>query len=270
MVAAVVGQHPLGQRQVGEQVGVVRRDQQVPHVAVRLALEARGVRQQPPDGRAAVRGHVQVRRDRVVQVQQAVVAGLHDQYGGERLGDRADPEPAVRVQRMPGVARVADGAGPEAAVGAVQRDRERGNPGVGLHPAHRALQALLWRHRDTIGPSGRAAEDVRVHVEDLLAAVGAAVEDQPEAVGEQPLGLGDRGGRGQHVGGGLRVRVRHGGHVLVMRLGNHQDVHGRLRVDVAEGERGVGLVHDGRGDFSGDDAAEQAVVVHPEDPRVTS
>ena len=56
--------------------------------------------------------------------------------------------------------------------------------------------------------------------------------------------------------------------VAVVRLGDHQDVRRGLRVDVAEGQRGGGLVHDGRGDLSGDDAAEQAVVVHAEDPRV--
>ena len=70
------------------------------------------------------------------------------------------------------------------------------------------------------------------------------------------------------AGGAGRIVLGERDHVGMMFLGDHQDVHPGLRVDVAEGERGVGLVHDRGRDLAGDDAAEQAVVVHPHDLRV--
>ena len=53
----------------------------------------------PAHGQLAVCGHVEVRRQRVVEVEETVVAGLQHQDGGERLGDRADPEPAGGAER---------------------------------------------------------------------------------------------------------------------------------------------------------------------------
>jgi hypothetical protein len=151
VVAAVVGQHPLDPGQVGEQGGRVRRDQRVPHVAVRFALEAGRVREHPADGGVAVRGHVQVLADRVVEVEQPVVARLHHERGGERLGDRADPEAGVGAERMAGRAGGADRTGPEVAVGPVQRHREGGDATGGLRLADRPFVPCMRAHRSIVG-----------------------------------------------------------------------------------------------------------------------
>jgi hypothetical protein len=58
------------------------------------------------------------------------------------------------------------------------------------------------------------------------------------------------------VGGGERADVR------VVRLGNDEDVGGRDRVQVAEGERELVLADHGRRDLAGHDSAEEAVVGH--------
>src|SRR5204862_7633331 len=74
-------------------------------------------------------------------------AALHDQYRGERLRHRPEPEPGVR----PGP----DLVGPQWTVGAVQRDRQRRDAPVRLGALREPLIAVQWiGHRQTIGPSG--------------------------------------------------------------------------------------------------------------------
>ena len=62
-----------------------------PDVAWDLALQARGVGEHPPDGRSALSRLRHVQRDGIVQLQQAIVAELHDRNGRDQLGDRSDP-----------------------------------------------------------------------------------------------------------------------------------------------------------------------------------
>ena len=63
---------------------------------MRLALQARGVREQPAD-RRRVRRALDVPVERVLEVELARVAQLHDRRGRERLRDRADA--VLRVRR---------------------------------------------------------------------------------------------------------------------------------------------------------------------------
>ncbi len=105
-----------------------------------------------------------------------------------------------------------------------------------------------------------ATEYMDVEMFDSLAAVGAGVDDEAVAAFEV-LGAGDFPGCGeklaeQHGIFGQSVGV--GGDVA---LRDDEHVHGRLGVDVGEGER-VGIVVQARdGNFTGDDLAEQAVRV---------
>jgi len=82
------------------------------------------VRQQPPYRELAVPGQVKVPADRVVEVEQPVVAALHDQYRGERLRHRPEPEPGVRPDP--------DLVCPQWTVGAVQCDGQRRDAPVRL------------------------------------------------------------------------------------------------------------------------------------------
>src|SRR6185312_541528 len=99
--------------------------------------------EQPRDGDLAVRGHRQMPADRVVQIEQAVVAALHHQHGGERLGDRADAEPGVGVG--------ADLERPQWTVGAVHGDRHGRDTPVALRQPD---LPLVGPHGESIGPSG--------------------------------------------------------------------------------------------------------------------
>lgn len=104
-----------------------------------------------------------------------------------------------------------------------------------------------------------AAEHVGVRVPDGLAGAAAGVEDGAVAV--QLLVVGDGLGLAQHVGGELRGLGGEGGGVLVVRLGDHQDMGGGLGVDVPERDGGVRLADDRRGNLPCDDLAEQTVVL---------
>ena len=109
-VAVVVApsrrQDSLGLLETGQQVVDRRAAQALPDVADRLALQAGQVREHPAHGQVRVPGARQVLVEGVVEVEQAVVAALHDQHGGEGLGDRADPELRVRVGTAVGVVGV--------------------------------------------------------------------------------------------------------------------------------------------------------------------
>ena len=66
-----------------------------PGVVVRLALKPRGVRKQPAQ-RRGVGGSLDVRVERVLEIELPVVAQLHDRRRGEGLRDRADAVLRVR------------------------------------------------------------------------------------------------------------------------------------------------------------------------------
>ena len=96
-----------------------------------------------------------------------------------------------------------------------------------------------------------------MQVHDGLAGGGARVHDAAEA------GLGDAAPLGHRADGGLHRGKRLGRHVVdevvVMGLGDHEDVDGRLRVEVAEGDDVLVLVEELGGDLPVGDLAEDAV-----------
>lgn len=109
------------------------------------------------------------------------------------------------------------------------------------------------------GPAqAAAAEHVNVEVFDGLAAVRAGVDDEPVATFEV-LGAGDLAGGGEQIaeqGGVFGQGVGVGGDVT---FGNDEHVHGRLGVDVGEGD-GMGILMQARDrDFPGDNFAEETV-----------
>ncbi len=90
MEALAGRQRLLGLGQSGEQLLLVVIDERLPDRAGRLALEPREVREQAPDGRAAMRRDIEVLLEPVVEVEGALVAELQDRDRREGLGDRAD------------------------------------------------------------------------------------------------------------------------------------------------------------------------------------
>ena len=89
-------QHELRLGERLEQLVRLREPQAQPGVVVRLALQARGVREQPAD-RRRVRGSLDVPVERVLEVELPRVSQLHDRGRGERLRDR--PDAVLRVGR---------------------------------------------------------------------------------------------------------------------------------------------------------------------------
>jgi len=103
-----------------------------------------------------------------------------------------------------------------------------------------------------------AAQDVDVKVVDGLAAVGAGVDDHAIAV-DEPFRTSNFSGSGKQVAEersvtGIAVGER--GDVF---SGNDEEMSGRLRIDVEEGDAAVVLVNELGGDGSGDDLAEEAL-----------
>src|SRR5258708_1138475 len=105
-------------------------------------------------------------------------------------------------------------------------------------------------------PQVAAAQYVGVHVEDGLTGLRAGVEHHPVAGLGDALGGGDlvclEQQRGQEfrVGGGQR------GDIAMVDPGDHENVGGRLRVDVPEGQCAPGLPHHLGRDVPSDDLAE--------------
>ena len=94
-------------------------------------------------------------------------------------------------------------------------------------------------------------------VKNRLTGLGPGVEDQPERL--QPFGFGDGAGFLDQLDKGLPVRSGQRRHVRMMGAWNDQNVRGRLRGNVTEGDRPLRLTYDGGGHLARDDAAEQAV-----------
>lgn len=90
---------------------------------------------------------------------------------------------------------------------------------------------------------------------------GAAARVEHDAVALQLLLVRDGLRLAQHVRGETRRRGGERRGVPVMRLRDHQDMGGRLGVDVTERDGRVRLPHDRRRDGARDDLAEQTVVL---------
>ncbi len=103
---------------------------------------------------------------------------------------------------------------------------------------------------------------------DCLAAAWPGVEDNPVAVTVDALRLGYLGCVGKDLAEQILLRgLDQLGQGPMVRPRDHQDMHGRLRVDVEESDSPRRLGHDGGRYLAGDDAAEQAIW-HGEDLNV--
>src|SRR6185503_1148365 len=103
-----------------------------------------------------------------------------------------------------------------------------------------------------------AAHQVQVDVVDAVTRVLAGIEDEAESALRQALRPREFGGTSHQAAHQLVVARRQVEHARDVPLGNDEDVNGPLRVDVVEGEHGVVLIGDARGDAARHDLAEQA------------
>jgi hypothetical protein len=109
-----------------------------------------------------------------------------------------------------------------------------------------------------------------VGVEDLLErrlAVGVEQVDAVAAETARTEGGGHPPGHSEHAGTRLGVEVGQGGQVGT---GDDQQVTGRHRADVEEGDDGVVLVDEGGGSVAADDRAEDAGRIGHRPHHVTS
>ena len=95
-------------------------------------------------------------------------------------------------------------------------------------------------------------------VKDGLSGTGTTVEHDPKPLVAVLL-QGDIARLAQHVAGNLGLGSGQRGSVGVVHLGDHQTVHGCLRVDVAKRKGRLGLLDDRRWHLALHDLAEQAV-----------
>jgi len=107
-----------------------------------------------------------------------------------------------------------------------------------------------------------AANEVQVHVVDLLAAIGAGVHDEAVAGFGDALLLGEGAHQAEHAPGEGFVFGLEGivvGDVLVR---DDENVGGGGGIDVAEGGDGLVGIYGIAGNLPGDDLAEDAVANH--------
>jgi len=121
------------------------------------------------------------------------------------------------------------------------------------HLRPRYSYALLTRRPSELAP----AKDVDVQVPHGLAGVVAVVHHQPEIVGDASLTCDLPHRLEKLAAQGLVVELRELGDVP---SGYDQDVEWRARKDVVDRHDVIVLIDDRRGDLSGHDATEQAVV----------
>jgi hypothetical protein len=103
------------------------------------------------------------------------------------------------------------------------------------------------------------AQQVRVRVRDGLTALPPGVEHDPVAAAVDALGDRDLMRLADKLVEQAATRVRQCRHVRVMIPRDDQDVGGRLRVDVAEGDGPLSVKHDRGRDVAGRDRAKQTV-----------
>src|ERR1700681_4473567 len=102
-------------------------------------------------------------------------------------------------------------------------------------------------------------EHVEVEMGDGVRRVLSHVEHEPVPPRRDPFRLGHLSGRHEDVGELFGVAGPEHSGVVDVPARYHQDVHRRLRIDVAKGHGVLGTEHDVGGDRTGDDAAEEAV-----------
>ena len=122
----------LGVHRALDELLARRRLHGLPDLAGRLALEAGGVREHPPE-RRRVRALRDVEVERVVERELPVVAELEDADGREGLRDRADPVLGLgRGDRRALDVRETDGVLPEQLVAPEDGGADRRRPLLGL------------------------------------------------------------------------------------------------------------------------------------------
>lgn len=95
---------------------------------------------------------------------------------------------------------------------------------------------------------------------DGLPRMVSTVGDDAEAISRKPLLCGDLSNDFEHMGNRSGIICIHMSGGWNMLLGNHQDMHGRLGIDIVEGQNAIVFIDLFRGDFSSDDFTKQAVV----------
>src|SRR5580693_6763708 len=119
-----------------------------------------------------------------------------------------------------------------------------------------SVNSLLSPRRPCHGP---AAEHMGVHMPDRLSRSGTGVEHDPVSAVGDALGDGDLVRLGDELVEQAVTGAGQGGDVRVMVARDHQDVRGRLRVDVPEGDDALTVKHHRSRDLPGRDTAEQAL-----------
>jgi len=127
--------------------------------------------------------------------------------------------------------------------------------GPALHDSHAIARA---------GSSGRpghlpAADDVRVHVTDGLAAVRASVEDHPIAGIGDALLAGHQMRLGGHLGQQPVAGCRKSRQIVIVGTRNDEHMNGSLRINVPERDGARTLQNAGCRDLTSGDTAEQAI-----------
>jgi hypothetical protein len=103
-----------------------------------------------------------------------------------------------------------------------------------------------------------ATEQVRVHVPDGLTTLSPGIEHDPVATGVDTFCRGDLVCLGYEFVEQTIARADQRRYVRIVVPRDHQDVRGRLRADITEGDYPLAVQHDRGRDRSGRDPAEQA------------
>src|SRR5215510_15259687 len=109
-------------------------------------------------------------------------------------------------------------------------------------------------------PLPSARQEVNVDVIHDLAPLGTAVHAKPVAALGQPLGLAECASGQEAATDDIRVPRSHRSDRSDVALGDDEEMDGRLRVDVLEGQDRLVFVLDVGGSLAGHDAAEYAVL----------
>ena len=136
----------LGLREPLQQLLLAGELERLPDLARRLALKAGRVRQHPPQRRRPVRGLGEVLRERVVEVELALVPELHDGRRRERLRDRRDRVPRLRRRLDPALrVSVSERLRPDGLARAEDRAGDARQPAGRLRLEREAPEAFLRR-----------------------------------------------------------------------------------------------------------------------------
>ncbi len=138
----------------------------LPPPAGRLGGEPSGVREQLGDGDVADRGRGDVLGQRIVEVEQALVAQPHHQHGDHGLGDRADA--VLGGGGGGGALGFAPGAEPDRLAVAQHHGGQRGHPRLGLLDGHATQQRASRTLQNRRHPAALPESVSRLETADTL------------------------------------------------------------------------------------------------------